>query len=158
MFVSGTECGVSSLTKKLQKHPAEVKSLKPQSLRFLPGETTVDQAPRAVSGVVSAASLPGVLPGSPCVLVFAPTFVAVLTENGEVARLGYRDVSSLEVGGGGTRGFSTSAGIIGGGFGVEGVERHGTSQFDQCRHHPHDGHPRHHTEVSRGAVGGAGER
>jgi hypothetical protein len=119
--VSGCiDCGVSSTVAKWHKNPAHAVALKPQSARLFPG-ADVDPAQRAVSGIVTAASVPGLWPGSRCVIVFAAPFVAVFGGNGEILRVDYSEVSSLEVGGLGTRRYSTNAGIIGGGFGVTGA-------------------------------------
>jgi len=103
-----------------QKYPAPACALGPKLTRLLPG-TPADPAQRAVRGVVTAASVPGLWPGSPCLLVFAAAFVVVLGGHGEVIRVAYSEVSSLEIGGAGTRRYSTNAGIRGGGFGLQGA-------------------------------------
>jgi hypothetical protein len=113
-------CGKTSPLRKWVDRPAEAAKLLPESVRFRPG-SPVDPAQRVVAGVVAAASVPGLWPGLRCVLLFSADCIGVQSGSGEVARFDYRDVNSLEIGGSGTRRYTTSAGIIGGGFGVQGA-------------------------------------
>jgi hypothetical protein len=101
-------------------YPAPASALGPGLTRFLPG-TPVDPAQRSVLGFVVATSVPGLSPLTPCRLLFAATSVVVSVASGDVLRVAYSEVSSLEIGGAGTRSYSTNAGVRGGGFGLQGA-------------------------------------
>jgi hypothetical protein len=93
-------CGLESLTGQWHMHPAPVGALDPVRTRIVPG-TPLDPAQRLVKGFATASSVPGLWPLTPCNLLFAAAYVVVSVAAGEVLRVPYSEVSSLEIGGAG---------------------------------------------------------
>ncbi|WP_445170552.1 DUF2510 domain-containing protein [Mycolicibacterium sp. Dal123E01] len=113
-------CGIELPTGRWHMYPAPADALDPARTRILPG-LPLDPAQRLVRGFVTASSVPGLFPLTPCHLVFAASWVVLSVAAGEALRVRYSDVSSLQIGGAGTRSYSTNAGIRGGGFGLTGA-------------------------------------
>jgi hypothetical protein len=113
-------CGIESMTHEWHLFSVPAYELGPRLTRLLPG-TPLDPAQRSVWGFVTATSIPGLGPWTPCRLVFGADCVVVSGPSGEVLRVPYSEVKTLEVGGAGTRSYSTNAGIRGGGFGLQGA-------------------------------------
>ena len=81
---------------------------------------------RVIRGVVAVASaIPGITPGSACSVRFRSDHIEVvpLTRGGfgNAMAIEYADVDRLEISGPGAKTTTTSAGVIGGGFGITGA-------------------------------------
>jgi hypothetical protein len=88
---------------------------------------TSDPDQRVISGVVAAASgIPGLMPGSGCVLRFAADHIGIIGHtpdgsHGEIAAIDYPDVEAVDISGSGAITTTSNAGLIGGGFGFKGA-------------------------------------
>ena len=83
---------------------------------------------RVVRGVVAVASgIPGITPGASCSVRFRSDRIEVvpLTRNGfgNAVAIEYADVDGLELSGPGAKTTTTDAGLIGGGFGLQGAAK-----------------------------------
>ena len=118
-YLQCSGCGKNSSLRNTGE--ASARDLLPNSACFRPGATP-DPQQRAVFGIVTAASsVPALVPGSPCLLLFSWDYIGVHAGHGELDRIAYSDVNFLDVSGQGTKTHTSNAGIIGGGFGLEGA-------------------------------------